>query len=254
MRNLFSHQIEYNMNKLLLFTLVFLGTLSLFSCGKKDLPSDFEPSATNGESGTVIDMSSLEGGACGDMGLMLDLDNGARLNIQHDFDLDWQAGDRVRVKYEPLYVASACQNGASAYLYEVEAASGIYQHTVVRYGTSFSMWTINCVTSWTFVPGYMNLSDRPWTSQNEEDEPCTFSNSDTDWSNILNAIAESDFANAPDTIGCPDCQGQGAEWIEFEQDGKIQRVVFEYDAVDLPVQALVDQVRLIRDREGECPN
>lgn len=243
------------MNKLILTAFLFIGivSISLSGCKEKDLPEDFEPSVTNGESGTLVDMSDLEGGSCGDGGLMLGIDDGDLLDIRHDFALDWEAGDRVRVKYEPLYVATACQAGPVVYLYEVEAASAIYRQPVVRYGTWFSMWTVNCVSSWTFVPGYMNLSDRPWTSPLPEEEiPCTFSTSDEDWSNIIQAIGESDFANAPDTIGCPDCQGQGGEWIEVELDGQIQRVVFEYDALDLPVQALVDQIRLIRDREGEC--
>lgn len=233
---------------------LLLGLAIFMSACQKDLPGIYEPSVTEGALGTVDDQSQLEGGACGDEGKVLALDNGIVLDVRHDFgDLDWEDGDRVRTKFEPLYLATACQRGTPAYLYELEDEAGVKRNTVLRAGTYFSMSNINCVTEWTLMEGFINLEDRPWTGNAAAVEPCTFNLSDTDWAQIERAIQNADLAGTSDTIGCPDCLGQGGEWIEIEQNGEIQRVVFEYDANNLPIQALVDVVREIRSRAGTCP-
>ena len=234
---------------------LLLGLAICLSACQKDLPGIYEPETTNGALGTVEDHSQLEAGTCGDNGLMLALDNGMLLDVRHDFGaLNWGDGDRVRAQFEPLYLATTCQRGTPAYLYELEAEEGIKHSTLVRAGTYFDISTADCISEWTLMQGYMNLEASTCGASNAPLEPCTFSLSDADWTRIEAAVQQSDFAGAPDTIGCPNCFGQGGEWVEIEQNGEIQRVVFEYNANNLPIQELVDVVRDIREQAGSCPN
>ena len=51
-----------------------------------------------------------------------------------------------------------------------------------------------------------------------------------------------------DVIGCPDCADGGGEWIEVTFDDTVKRITFEYGDTLEPIQNLIDQMRIIRER------
>ena len=51
-----------------------------------------------------------------------------------------------------------------------------------------------------------------------------------------------------DVIGCPDCADGGGEWVEVMFDDTVKRITFEYGDTLEPIQNLIDQMRIIRER------
>ena len=52
----------------------------------------------------------------------------------------------------------------------------------------------------------------------------------------------------PERIGCPDCDDSGAEWIEVNRSGHLERITFEKGKSPVQLKPLVDWLSAMQDR------
>ncbi|MDD5138553.1 MAG: hypothetical protein PHG72_06995 [Candidatus Omnitrophica bacterium] len=65
--------------------------------------------------------------------------------------------------------------------------------------------------------------------------------------NILkNLLEAAEFASAQDKYGCPDCYGQGTEWLEVTTPQVERRIEMDFNATPVPVESLLNFLRRMR--------
>lgn len=71
------------------------------------------------------------------------------------------------------------------------------------------------------------------------------------WDEFVNSIDFEKFSKLPDTIGCPDCNDQGGEWIEIKRGKITHRVDIELGASVPEIDNLLAKLRKLRETVAE---
>lgn len=144
-----------------------------------------------------------------------------------------------------LFLLSACAGA------EVTTGSFGDEPFVVRTGTSFGMCLGYCSRTLEIAETEMVFRE----SSREPDRYPARTRSGTitrqEWDTIAALAGSREFAALQESYGCPDCADGGAEFIEVERDGRVQRVVFEYGDTLPGVAALQARLRALRGRFEE---
>ena len=123
------------------------------------------------------------------------------------------------------------------------------QITKIKYGTSFGYCIGYC---WKQI--VITNDELEFEKKNREDEPvnCDRNFSCAEWLPITNEIDLGDFLAMDETIGCPDCADDGAEWIEIQSGFSTHKVTFEYMAPPTQISAYVSSLRELMRTFDNC--
>ena len=84
------------------------------------------------------------------------------------------------------------------------------------------------------------------------DKRCSQSADEATFKNILNTLDDAGFSKLPETYGCPDCADGGAEFIEIENDGKVQRVTYDYNKAPKELTEAAAKLKLVMASFEDC--
>jgi hypothetical protein len=65
---------------------------------------------------------------------------------------------------------------------------------------------------------------------------------------VRRLISGTSVEGLPERIGCPDCDDSGAEWIEVNRDGHLERITFEKGKSPVQLRPLVEWLSAMQDR------
>lgn len=112
---------------------------------------------------------------------------------------------------------------------------------IITYGTSFGMCAGYCqkqikINSTTIA--YTANKNQPNATPVNCNKPMNSQLIET----LQKNIDATKFEALAPVIGCPDCADGGKEWIEIENNGKKQKVEFEYGNAPVELKAIVAQL------------
>lgn len=120
--------------------------------------------------------------------------------------------------------------------------------TVVLNGTSFNECGGYCINEVKIQGNTVEFIRSSWFPKDYPDKTINGTITDEGWNSIVNSIDTDTLATLPETIGCPDCWDQGAEWIEVIRPDFEKKITFEYGDTFQTIRSLVEQARTIRKR------
>ncbi|MDD5019639.1 MAG: hypothetical protein PHH75_04800 [Candidatus Omnitrophica bacterium] len=68
---------------------------------------------------------------------------------------------------------------------------------------------------------------------------------------LKNILEATEFSSAEERYGCPDCYGQGKEWLEVTTSRRERQIEMDYNATPVPVESLLIFLRKLRDQIDE---
>jgi len=124
----------------------------------------------------------------------------------------------------------------------------------IKYGISFRICNDYCVHEITITGNTITYTDSPWEDNPDNLSPvqCSFSFSDSLFNDLKTKIDPSQFQTLPETYGCPDCQGNGSEWVMIKIGEIEHKVTFEYQNEPDPLRNYIDKLRDYFDRYNDC--
>jgi len=126
--------------------------------------------------------------------------------------------------------------------------------TVVLNGTSFNECGGYCLNEVKIQGNTVEFVRSSWLPKDYPDKAIDETIPDEEWNSLVNSIDTDILATLPETIGCPDCWDQGAEWIEVVRPDLEKKITFEYGDTLQTIQTLLEQARTIRKRfEAQLP-
>jgi hypothetical protein len=115
---------------------------------------------------------------------------------------------------------------------------------VITYGTSFGMCIGYCKKQIK-----INSSTIIYTANKNQPDTTPVSCNKMPDTQLMETLQKSvdttKFAALPAVIGCPDCADGGKEWIEIENNGKKQKVEFEFGNPPAELKEIVAQLKPI---------
>jgi hypothetical protein len=130
------------------------------------------------------------------------------------------------------------------------AFSPLPEETIVRWGTSFGECIGYCSQVLVVTSSGSRLIRSGYDAQSyptitrERELPAGR------WDELREYLGRSDIAGLDEVYGCPDCADGGAEWVELETDGSIERVTFEFGHPPTKLQDAVKLLETLRDDFG----
>lgn len=115
-------------------------------------------------------------------------------------------------------------------------------------GTSFGECFGYCATTVNFE--LAQLSFERFSLVESDDFPpksCEFGLTSSEWAQLKESVDLSYFFEIEETIGCPDCDDSGSEWIEIKSYNRTHRVTFEFGESVTGLEDLLVQVRDFRE-------
>lgn len=126
--------------------------------------------------------------------------------------------------------------------------------TVVSSGTSFGECGGYCFSEVTIQGTSVNLTRSSWFPKDSPDKTKSGTITEEKWNSLVNSINTDTLAALPETIGCPDCWDQGAEWIEVIRPDFEKKITFEYGDTLKTIHSFLEQARSIRKHfEAQLP-
>ena len=120
--------------------------------------------------------------------------------------------------------------------------ANIYSITFIKHGTSFGECSGYCYQETTYDSLMIISFSKSYIAKNP-DKLDTLIIDKNRWNAIIKSINLAEFNKLPKTIGCPDCNDGGAEWIEIGTRDKIYKVEFEYGA---DIKTITELLKLLR--------
>ena len=104
----------------------------------------------------------------------------------------------------------------------------------IQYGTSYGNCMGYCWNQYTLDGKTIN-ENRKATGRGDRSQYPEINESldlkESDWEELVKTIDQQKIMEMAETIGCPDCNDKGAEWISVEfSDGTTKKVTFEAGA------------------------
>lgn len=119
---------------------------------------------------------------------------------------------------------------------------------VVKGGTFFGECAGYCKTEIEICKTSVVFTASSWNDPDFPDTSISGTVSGEEWNLVVDAIDMELLLEFEDVIGCPDCADGGGEWIEVTFDESAKKITFEYGDTLEPIQILIDQLRIIRER------
>jgi len=120
--------------------------------------------------------------------------------------------------------------------------------TSITYGYSFGM--ANSVQSIQLSANLFTFEHK--SSASRLDKRCSQTADEATFTDVLNALEAAGFKKLPETYGCPDCADGGAEFIEIENDGKVQRVTYDYNKAPKELTEAAAKLKLVMASFENC--
>ena len=118
------------------------------------------------------------------------------------------------------------------------------KYDYISFGISFDDCLGYCKSSLDISKDKIEFVNRGWQTDGALERIEITENIDpVYWEALVAKIDFEDFASLEPVIGCPDCDGQGAEWIEIMREGEVHRVEFEYGIVPGIVSELEEYLK-----------
>ena len=98
----------------------------------------------------------------------------------------------------------------------------------IKYGTFFGECLGYCKTELDIENSIATLVVSGWQPNEYPDKTETRQLSNSEWTDLTQALNWSKFKKQQEVIGCPDCTDGGAEWISVKFGEETKKVTFEY--------------------------
>jgi hypothetical protein len=120
---------------------------------------------------------------------------------------------------------------------------------LVRYGTTYGECVAYCSKSIEVFATRVKFSASGFASQPGR---APFSSaiplSREEQVEVRRLLSGTSIEGLPERIGCPDCDDSGAEWIEVNRSGHLERITFEKGKSPVQLKPLIDWLSAMQDR------